>query len=218
MLDTVVISSDDVCCSVVFCTLVGVFVFSVMWSELLMISAIILLLSVRNERGILVMYCMQCCVRVSFSVVCGCAVSRMYINVCNCYMFSVVNMYIDHLKFYVVCINGRRYVCCSQCNDVSNECNEPTPCLVQPIGTHGGKVMYIGCVCNRGELGSLNCDDICVCVVNKQFELLEFVLIPFMLTCNMIYLALTLGLCPYVVFVAVLGLSVTLSRYLMWMR
>ena len=31
---------DDVCCSVVFGTLVGVFVFSVMWSELLMISAI----------------------------------------------------------------------------------------------------------------------------------------------------------------------------------
>ena len=33
MLDTVVISGDDVCCNVVFATLVGVFVFSVMWSE-----------------------------------------------------------------------------------------------------------------------------------------------------------------------------------------
>ena len=40
MLDTVVISDDDVCCSVWFGTLVGVFVFSVMWSELLMPSAI----------------------------------------------------------------------------------------------------------------------------------------------------------------------------------
>ena len=40
MLDTVVISGDDVCCSVVFGTLVGVSVFSVMWSELLMTSAI----------------------------------------------------------------------------------------------------------------------------------------------------------------------------------
>ena len=39
MLDTVVMSGDDVCCSVVFGTLVGVFVFSVMWSELLMTSA-----------------------------------------------------------------------------------------------------------------------------------------------------------------------------------
>ena len=38
-LDTVVISGEDVCCSVVFSTLVGVFVFSVMWSELLMTSA-----------------------------------------------------------------------------------------------------------------------------------------------------------------------------------
>ena len=26
-----------------------------------------------------------------------------------------------------------------------------------------------------GELGILNCDDVCMCVVNKQFELLEFV-------------------------------------------
>ena len=33
VLDTVVISCEDVCCSVVFGTLVGVFVFSVMWSE-----------------------------------------------------------------------------------------------------------------------------------------------------------------------------------------
>ena len=32
MLDTVVITGDDVCCSVVFGTLVGMFVFSVMWS------------------------------------------------------------------------------------------------------------------------------------------------------------------------------------------
>ena len=44
--------------------------------------------------------------RVSCFVVCGCAVSRRYINVCNCDMFSVVNVYLDHLKFCVVCING----------------------------------------------------------------------------------------------------------------
>ena len=31
--DTVVMSGDDVCCSVVFGTRVGVFVFSVMWSS-----------------------------------------------------------------------------------------------------------------------------------------------------------------------------------------
>ena len=32
-------------------------------------------------------------------------------NVCNCDMFSVVNVYLlDHLKFCVVCIDGRRCV------------------------------------------------------------------------------------------------------------
>ena len=53
----------------------------------------------------------------------GCAVSRRYINVCNSDVFSVVNMYLDHLKFCVVCINGRRYVCYSECYVVSNECD-----------------------------------------------------------------------------------------------
>ena len=81
-------------------------------------------------------------VRVSCFVVRRCAVSRRYINVCNCDMFSVVNVYHDHLKFCVVCIDGRRYVCCSECYVVSNECDEPTSCLGQPIGTHGGEVMY----------------------------------------------------------------------------
>ena len=72
---------DDVCCSVVFGTLVGVFVFSVMWSELLMTSAISCPLwssvyecqrvecastsPVRTECGMFVMYCMQCCMSVS---------------------------------------------------------------------------------------------------------------------------------------------------------
>ena len=81
MLDTVVISVDEVRCSVVLGTLVGVFVFSVMWSELLMTSAIRcpLLLSVyecqrveceftspvRTECGMFVMSCMQCCISVS---------------------------------------------------------------------------------------------------------------------------------------------------------
>ena len=84
-------------------------------------------------------------VRVNCFVVRGCAVSRRYINVCNCDMFGVVNVYLYHLKFCLVCIDGRRYICCSKCNVVSNECNEPTPCLVQPVGTYGGEVMYFGC-------------------------------------------------------------------------
>ena len=169
----------------VFGTLVGVFGFSVMWSELLMksVNSCPLWSSVyecqsvecaftspmRTECGMFVMYCMQCCMSVSPVLVRGCAVSRRYINVCNCDMFSVVNVYPDHLKFCCGCINGRRYVCCSECNVVSNECNEPTSSLVQPIGTHGGEVMYFWSVCFRGELGFLNCEDISMCIVNKQF-------------------------------------------------
>ena len=81
MLDIVVIAGDAVCCLVVLGTLVGVFVFSIMWSELLMTSAISCPLwssvceyqrvegaftpSVRTECGMFVMYCMQCCMSVS---------------------------------------------------------------------------------------------------------------------------------------------------------
>ena len=41
VLDTMVISGEDVCCSAVFGTLVDVSVFNVIWYELLMTSAII---------------------------------------------------------------------------------------------------------------------------------------------------------------------------------
>ena len=94
-------------------------------------------------------------------------------------------------------------VCCSECNVVSNECNEPTSCLVQAIGAHCCEVMYCGCFGFRGELGFLKCGDVCMCVVNKQVELLEFVLSLFMLTCNMMrFLSLLLlGLCVCVVLV-----------------
>ena len=79
MLDTVVISGDDVCCSVVFGTLVGVFV--VIWSELLLTSgsscplwssvyecqrvACTFTSPVRVECGMFVMYYMHCCMSVS---------------------------------------------------------------------------------------------------------------------------------------------------------
>ena len=157
-------------------------------------------------------------VRVSCFVVRGCAVSRRYINACNCDMFSVVNVYLDHLMFCVVYIDGRMYVCCSECNVVSNECNEPTSCLVQPIGMHDGEVMYFGCVCFRGELGFMNCDDICMGVVNKQFELLEF---GFDYVYDEISLTFTAGyvsLCCVCCLVVVFGFSMRLSWYPMWMR
>ena len=113
-------------------------------------------------------------VRGNCFVVRGCTVSRRYIHVCNSVMFSFVNKDRDQLKFYVVCINGRRYVCCSKWYVVSNECDEPTSLLVQTIGAHGGAVMYVRCFCFRDERGFLDRDDICMCVVNKHFELLEF--------------------------------------------
>ena len=105
-----------------------------------------------------VLYVCACCF-----VVRGCAVSRRYTDVCYCDMFSVVNVYLDHLKFCVVYINGRRYVCCSECYVVSDECDEPTSCLVQPIIAHCCEVMYFGCFNFRGDLGFLNCDDLHVC-------------------------------------------------------
>ena len=83
--------------------------------------------------------------------------------------------------------------------------------------------MYFGCVCFRGELGSMYCDDICMCVVNKQFELLEFVFdtVYVDLQYDEISLTFTAGsvslscVCGHVV---VFGLSVRLSWYPMWMR
>ena len=133
----------------------------------------------------------------------GCTVSRRYIDVCYCDMFSVVNVYLDHLKFCVVCINDRRYVCCGECYVVSDECGEPTSCIVQPIVAHCCEGMYFGCFYFRDDISFLNCDDVCMCVVNKQFQLLEFVLSPFMLTCSMIRFIslLLLDLCACVVFV-----------------
>ena len=53
----------------------------------------------------------------------------LYLDVYNCVVFSVVNVYLDHLKF-CVCIYGRRYVCCSECNIVSDE---PTPIYNQLV-------------------------------------------------------------------------------------
>ena len=61
--------------------------------------------------------------------------------------------------------------------------------------------MYFWSVCFRGELGFLKCDDICMCIVNTQFQLIEFVLIPFMLTCSMVRFIslLLLSMCACVV-------------------
>ena len=88
-----------------------------------------------------VLYVSVCCF-----VARGCGVSRRYVDVCYCNMFSVVNVYLGHLKFCVVFINNQRYVCSSECDVVSNE---PTSCLV-----HCCEVMYFGCFGFRGDLVS----------------------------------------------------------------
>ena len=44
-------------------------------------------------------------VRFNYFVVRGYALSRMYINVRNSDRFSVVNMYLGHLKLCIECIN-----------------------------------------------------------------------------------------------------------------
>ena len=105
------------------------------------------------------------------SVVCPCQLF------CSVWMWCLEEVYRCLLLWYVLLVllmctlTIWSSVLCV-CNVISNECKEPTSCLVQPIGAHCCDVMCFGF---RGDLGFLNCDDVCMCVVNKQFELLEFV-------------------------------------------
>ena len=54
--------------------------------------------------------CAVCSVECLCQLFCSawmCCLEEVYIYVCNCDMFSVVNVYyLDHLKFCVVCINS----------------------------------------------------------------------------------------------------------------
>ena len=84
--------------------------------------------------------------------------------------------------------------------------------------------MYLGCFGFRGELGFLNCDDICMCVVNKQLEFLEFVFdfVYVDMQYDEISLTFTAGsacLCGVCNSVVVIGLSVRLLWYpMLWLR
>ena len=87
---------------------------------------------------------------------------------------------------------------------------------MKPIGAHGDEVMRFENFCFKGQLGFLNCDDICMCVLNKQFELLEFVIdsVYVDLQYDEISLAFTSGfvcLCGLCNHVVVFGLSERLS-------
>ena len=79
--------------------------------------------------------------------------------------------------------------------------------------------MYFGSFCFRGELGFLNCDDICMCVVNNQFQLLEFVFNSVYVDLkyneiSLTFTAVSVLLCVMCSHVVVLGLSVRLYWYL----
>ena len=139
--------------------------------------------------------------RCRLSVVC--AISKRYTKVCNS-LFSVDYMYIDHLKFYVVCINGRSYVCCTVVNVMVS--------LMSVMSTHPplcNLLVVKLCFYFRGGLDFLDCDDICMCVFNSVYVELKY---------DEISLTFTAGsvcLCSHVV---VLGLSVRLSWYPMGVR
>ena len=51
----------------------------------------------------------------------------------------------------------------------------PPPALCNLSMHTAREVMYFGCFGFRGNLGFQNGDDVCMCVVNKQFEFYEFV-------------------------------------------
>ena len=91
-----------------------------------------------------------------------------------------------------------------------------------PIGTHGGEVMYFKSFCFRGELGLLNCDNICMCIVNKQFELLEFVFNSVYVDLNnndisLTFTAVSVCLCGVRSHVIVFGMSVRVSMWMWWL-
>ena len=49
----------------------------------------------------------------------------------------------------------------------------PPPVLCNISARTVVKLCTLGVFAFRGELGFLNCDGICMCVVNKQFEILR---------------------------------------------
>ena len=135
-------------------------------------------------------------VNVNWSVVRGCDVSRRYIHVCNSDVFSVVNMYLDHSKLCVLMVDGKSVVM---------NVTLYLMIVMSPPPTYRCW-SYVLCVFYfRGELGFLDCNDICMCVVNKHFELLEIVFnsVYVYMKYNEISLTFTVGsVCWWVVCVA----------------
>ena len=76
----------------------------------------------------------------------------------------------------------------------------PPPALYNLSARTVVRLCTLGVFCFWSELGFLNFDDICMRVVNKQFELLEFVFdsVYVDLQYDEILSLLLLGLCTYV--------------------
>ena len=102
-------------------------------------------------------------------VVCGCAVSRRYIDVCYCDMFSVVNVYLDHLKFVlcVLMVEGMSVVVNVMVSLMSVKSPPHVLCNLS-VHTVVSEVMHFGCFSLRGGPSFLNCDDICMGVGNNN--------------------------------------------------
>ena len=73
--------------------------------------------------------------------------------------------------------------------------------LAEAVGAYGSEVIHCWSVCFRGELGFMKFDDIYMCVVNKQFELIKFVFdsVYVDLQYDYIFLILLLILCASLV-------------------
>ena len=93
----------------------------------------------------------------------GWAVSRRYINVCNSDVFSV-KIYLDQLKFCVLMVEAM-YVGVNFMLSLMSVMSPPLSCTILLVHI----VVKLWEFCFRGELGCLNCNDICMCVVNKKF-------------------------------------------------
>ena len=94
-------------------------------------------------------------------VVCGCAVSRRYISVCNSDVFSVVSMYLDHLKLCVLMVESMSVVVNVMLSPTSVMSTPPDLCDLS-VRTEV-KLCTFGFFTLVDELGFLNCDDICMC-------------------------------------------------------
>ena len=92
----------------------------------------------------------------------------------------------------------------------------PPPALCNLLVRTAVNLCMFGVFGFRGELGFLKCNDVCMCVVNKQFQLLEFVSESVYVDLqydeiSLTFTAVSVCLCGVRIQVVVLGLFMRLS-------